>query len=269
MDVADLVHNSGGIFYLDVRYPNHVPGMDWPQGSSLDLSRYQFTYYIKASSNFPADEDLSFAFSGFVKDRAWRIEYGDTKVVTNDGEWHKVTFTPVPYAFNSGPQYYTDFDPAAINMFGLNLKNISGMPCSGTFEIKYEINSLDLGVNGPGSSQYLSGSPVWVNQREMGEYLKASGISLYADYSLMEDIKALAEEIPTHSLPTDFAAMIIYDENEKVSSISKPDKTTTYFDDNGRIDHISFEDASVFVDYEYDEEGNLKFEQDYPYMQQE
>lgn len=257
VDVADLVHNSGGIFYLDVRYPNHVPGMDWPQGSSLDLSRYQFTYYIKASSNFPADEDLSFAFSGFVKDRAWRIEYGDTKVVTNDGEWHKVTFTPVPYAFNSGPQYYTDFDPAAINMFGLNLKNISGMPCSGTFEIKYEINSLDLGVNGPGSSQYLSGSPVWVNQREMGEYLKASGISLYADYSLMEDIKALAEEIPTHSLPTDFAAMIIYDENEKVSSISKPDKTTTYFDDNGRIDHISFEDASVFVDYEYDEEGNL------------
>ena len=253
----DMSTNVGGIFYLDVRYPNHVPGMNWPEGSSLDMSRYQTTYYVRTTDNFTGGESALLTFTGFAKDRLWHIEYDEGVEVLNDGEWHKVTFTPLPYDFNSGVQYYSSFDPTNISMFGLQVKNSSGAPCSGTVEFRYEINSIDLGVNGLGDTGNLPDNPVWVNQRELGDYLIQNEIGLYADYAFMEDIKALAEEIPQHCLPTDFAAMTIYDKDDEVISISKPDGTTTYFNDNDQIDYIAFEDGSIFINYGYDTKGDL------------
>ena len=96
-----------------------------------------------------------------------------------------------------------------------------------------------------------------VNQRDLADYLRNNEIALYGDYDIMEEINRLIGEIPSHCLPSDFAATTVYGKDGEVNSISKPDGTTTYFNDAGMIDLIVFEDGSVFVDYEYDGEGNL------------
>jgi len=119
----------------------------------------------------------------------------------------------------------------------------------------YVFNQLDVG--GMEEAEELPDFPVWIDQRELGGYLKESNIALFGEISFMEGLESLIDEVTSSMLPVDFVAVTIYDEDDKVSSISKPDGTTTYFNDAGQIDFITFYDGSVFIDYEYDSQGGL------------
>ncbi|MFH1664832.1 MAG: hypothetical protein ABIA77_01655, partial [Candidatus Omnitrophota bacterium] len=258
---ADMSLSPGcasGEILLDLRYSCYVPGKNWQDGASLDMTRQEISFYVRAADGFSSSGGQRFSVEAFAKDApSWRTEYSDKIYVDPTGAWQKITLTPSPVEFNRG---YVDgqFDPQNVIAIGLRFGSLSGTyTYTGPVEIRYEINALDLGVYGQGSAGQMPDGPVWANQRDLARYLKDNAIALYGDYEIMEEINRLIGRIPDDRLPSGLAAMTVYDKDEKVVSVSRPDGTTTYFDNDGRIDYISFSDGSVFIDYSYDDTGGL------------
>ena len=245
-----------GELLLDVRYGCWVPDKNWQDNSSIDMSSQQVVFYVRPTQDVP----VAFSVEAFAQSTSnWRIQYSEKVTVNSPDEWVKLVLTPSPTDF-MGEFRYTQagFDPKQIVGLGLKFTSSAGSGAyTGPVEVRYEVNDINLGVNDLGATDKLPTSPVWVNQRDLGSFLSDNEIALYGDYRIMEEVNRLVEEVPGYTLPSDFAAMTVFDENDKVSSISKPDGTTTYFNDNSQIDYIAFEDGSVFVDYGYDTSGSL------------
>jgi len=248
----ELVYNLTSMsreFILDTQYNCWVPGKNW-QGP-IDMTKAQITFYVR-----PQEEtDAVFSISAFAKDSSWKSERSLAETFEGSGEWGKVTLTPISTKFIAG---YTDndFDPESLAILGLNIQVVSGS-YSGPIEIRYEINDLDLGVSDLDNGGQLPASPVWTNIRDLADYIKENEITFSADTSILEQIRKTAAEIQTYCLPSDFVAFTVFDEDENLVSITKPNQTTTYFNESSQVDYITFEDGSIFVDYEYDEDGNL------------
>lgn len=256
---VDLGASLYGDMYLDLNWSCYVPGRNW--SGPVDMTRHQIKYYVRTAENFTSVTETPVRVAAFVKDSPnWRTEFGEQVEVPSDGQWHEVKLTPCPVDFNQGYVYYQDFDPTKIAAIGLRVNNpTSGgfVAVSGSLEVRYEINEIENGLHDLSYYDAMPDDPVWVDQRDLANYLKSNNIGLYSDFGLMEEIKSLAEEVPGYMLPSDFAATIVYDEDKEVKSIAKPDGTTTHFSDEGRIDYISFSSGSVFIDYEYNPEGEL------------
>ncbi|MFC1570532.1 LamG-like jellyroll fold domain-containing protein, partial [Candidatus Omnitrophota bacterium] len=247
---------SFGEMLLDVRYSCWVPDKNWHDNSSLDMSSQQVVFYVRPTQ----DVLVPFSVEAFAQSTSsWRIQYSERVTVSNSEEWVKLVLTPSPTDFMGEFRYtQSGFDPSQIVGLGLKFSSSTGTAAyTGPVEIRYEVNDVNLGVNDLGATDKLPGSPVWVNQRDLGSYLRDNEIALYGDYRVMEEVNRLVDEVPEYTLPSDFVAMTVFDKNDKVSSISKPDGTTTHFNDNSQIDYIEFEDGSRFVDYEYDTSGRL------------
>ncbi|MBU1084183.1 MAG: hypothetical protein KKG84_03715, partial [Candidatus Omnitrophica bacterium] len=251
--------NSTGELLLDLRYPFYVPGMNWQTCQPLDMTGQEITFYVRVKDDYVSNTAEPLYMKAFVKDDpSWKTEYSGNVRIDASGEWTKVTLIPSPLYFNTN---YADagFDPKMIIAIGLTVQSASSSYMySGALEIKYEINGVDLGVCGLGDTGILPSNPVWTDQKDLAEYLKQAGIALYGNYSIMSEVNRLIDELPEYSLPKDFAAFTVYDQDDNVTSISKPDGTTTWFDASNRIDFITFENGEVFIDYEYDPEDGLK-----------
>ncbi|MFC1480038.1 hypothetical protein ACFL5Y_01165 [Candidatus Omnitrophota bacterium] len=257
---VDLRSGSAGEILLDVRYDCWVPEKNWQNGSSIDMTTQQLVFYVRSVEGFSSNTQQPFFVEAFTQCAPdWKIQYADKVFVTGSGEWTKIVLMPSPTDFKDAFRYSDgNFNPEEIIGLGLRFTSPnSSYNYTGPVEIRYEINSIDLGISDLSATAKLPTDPVWVNLRDLSDYLKTNEISFYGDYTIMGQINRLIGEIPSHSLRSDFAAMTVYDQHENVSSISKPDGTTTYFNDNNQIDYITFQDGSVFIDYEYDTGGNL------------
>ena len=243
--------------YLDVRYNCYVPDMNWSNGKSIDLTTQEIVFYVRTSKDFNSTTNEPLYLEAFVKDATWKTEYSIKQEFQIGGEWTKVTLTPLPIDFNYG-YVNRNFDPTRINAIGFRVSSkFNAGVYTGDLEIKYEVNSLDLGVTDIADLDMIPQTPVWVNQNELAGYLIDEGIDLFGDFSIMADINQIRSRILEYELPDNFIAFTVYDENEKVEYITKPDGTTTYFDDNNCIDYIAYENGEIFVDYEYDVNNNL------------
>jgi hypothetical protein len=258
--IADLDITSGktrGDVYLDLRYGCYVPDKNW--NGPLDLSRKEISFYVRSADGFISDASAPFTIEAFAKDDpGWRAEYSEKVYVDASGEWKKVTLIPSPVDFNSGYVDHRGFDPTEVICLGLRFSSLDpAHEHRGPVEIRYEVNDVHLGLHGVGHNDVLPAHPVWVDQRELAKYLADEAIGLYSDFSLMQRIKCITKEIPSYRLPSDLAAATVFDKDNKIVSISKPDGTISYFDGENRVDRVVFEDGSVFMDYEYDDEGRL------------
>ncbi|MDD4957656.1 MAG: cysteine peptidase family C39 domain-containing protein [Candidatus Omnitrophica bacterium] len=257
---ADLNMVNGysmGELYLDPRYSCYVPDKNWYDGRTVDMTSTQLEFYVRTSEDFQANTSVPLIVEAFAKDSVWKTEYSQVVTLEPDGEWMRVQLTPSPVDFNSG---YAEagFNPTKISMFGLKIRSSSSLyTYEGKIEIRFSLNELDQGLTNLGDTGELPPDPVWVDQRDLVEYIKGNDIALYGDYSIMAEVNGLIEEIPDLQLPGDFAAYFVYDDNDKVTSISKPDGTTSWFDDDGKIDLITFDNGDIFIDYDYDESGDL------------
>ncbi|MBD3379102.1 MAG: hypothetical protein GF408_01405 [Candidatus Omnitrophica bacterium] len=256
-DVNIGTYNKGDM-YLDLRYDCYVPDRNWQGTGALDMTSQEITFYVR-SLEAASSGGMGFVLEAFAKDAPyWHVEYGESIPFDSSGSWNKVTLTPVPQEFSRGVIDNRGFDPTSIISLGLRFRRIHGDTYyKGPVEIKYQLNEIGLGSNGLGDTGNLPAEPVWANLRDMGAYLRNSEIALYGDFDIMQEVNMLAGEIPDYRLPSDLAAMTVYGKDDKVRSIHKPDGTVSYFDDLGRIDHITDPDGGVFIDYEYNSEGDL------------
>lgn len=261
---VNISSGKTGEIYLDVRYLPRATGKLWQNGSTLDMSTREVVFYVRAMDAFTANTSRPFEIEAFAKSvvtegssEVWRDVYAPGVALDPRGDWVKVTITPSPHDFNSGTSHL-DFDPTSVALIGLRVKPLSSAHTfSGQLEIRYEVNGVELGAVGLGSESETLRDPVWVDQRDLAEYLRSEGIGLYGDYSVMTVVNQFAALIPGYALPGDMAAFIVYEGDDVVRSISKPDGTTTWFGEGGRVDRITFETGETFVDYEYDEKGGL------------
>ncbi len=261
---VDISSGKTGEIYLDMRYMPRATGKLWQNGYTLDMSTREVVFYVRAMDGFTANTSRPFEIEAFAKSvvsegasEVWRDVYSPGVSLDPLGEWIKVTITPSPHDFNAGTSH-VDFDPTSVALIGLRVKPVANSHTfSGQLEIRYEVNGVELGAVGLGAEGAALRDPVWVDQREMAGYLRSAEIGLYGDYSVMGMVNQCAALIPGYALPGDMAAFIVYDGNDVVRSISKPDGTTTWFGEGGRVDRITFETGETFVDYEYDDNGNL------------
>lgn len=247
-----------GEVLLDLRYGCYVPDKNWQERARLDLTGQQITFYVRAAEGFSASSGVPLAMEAFAKDSpAWDTQFGGTVMLDPTGEWTKVTLNPLPTDFSQG-YVSPGFDPEKVIALGLRLRSLSpAYGYSGKVDIRYEINDVTKGlVPLDGEGQYPA-MPVWTDVRKMAAYLRDNEFALYASGDVSSEIKRAAAALSAYALPQDMAAFVVYDRDERPLRITKPDGTTTYFDDKGRMDRITFESGEVFVDHRYGPEGRL------------
>ena len=247
--------------FLDLRYDCYVPNKNWQDLQGIDMSTQELTFYVRTTGDYTTTTSVPLQLEAFVQSPpmspAWSIEYSQPVSLSTDGEWTKVTITPSPTDFN---QNYVDedFNPENVIGMGLRIKSaVNGETHTGGVEVRYEVNAVDLGTVGLGDDGTLPEEPVWVNQRDLVEWLQTQELALFGDYQIMTELKQVVSDLPTHLLPSDFVAFTAYDKTDTVVSITKPNATTTWFDDNGMMDMITYESGDIFIDYGYDDMGEL------------
>ena len=77
--LAELNMNSSNMFgdmFLDVRYDCYVPGKDWENNQTLDMTTQEIVFYVRAADNFTSNTDEPLYLEAYAKDSPnWRIEY--------------------------------------------------------------------------------------------------------------------------------------------------------------------------------------------------
>jgi len=254
------INGSMGEVFLDTRYNCYVPGMNWQNGQTVDMSRQKIVFSVRPSSNFTANTVNPLKVMVFAKSEmsgVWSNEYSQMVDLKMNGEWTEISMIPSPSAVFQGSTVLPSFDPTKVGIFGLKLQALGGTNSyAGTLDISYKI--IDMGAPGvltdPGT---CLAKPVWVDQRELAKYLKTNGITVLAEAGTKSLVDFVRNTIAGYLLGGDFNAFTVYDENNKIVSITKPDQTTTYFNASGNIDHVRYENGEIFVDYAYDGNGDL------------
>ncbi|MCK5844737.1 MAG: hypothetical protein KAG97_08530, partial [Victivallales bacterium] len=187
---------------------------------------------------------------------SWPGEYSAPVQLDLSGGGTEFYMTPTVEMFHEGI-FQANFDPTAAVLMGLKIQCTNGKTVLGSFEIEYELETITEASTELIDDGVLPSEPVWVDQRAFSDYMRSEGIELFCRDTIRVAADVLALQIPSYSLPSDFAAYTVFDASDNVMSITRANGTTAWIDADNRIDLITHKDGTVFVDYEYDSEGYL------------
>ncbi|HPN72993.1 MAG TPA: hypothetical protein PKZ41_03255, partial [Candidatus Omnitrophota bacterium] len=234
----------------------YVPGRNWQ--SVLDMTTRKIKFTITPGAGLVFDPAAKVTASIFVKNSegSWPGEYSVPVEIDLTGEGTELYLVPTVEMFHEG-FFQAGFDPTAVGLIGLKVQCDNGKTVTGTFDISYTLESITEAGSELLDTGGLPSMPVWVDQRAFSDYIRAEGIELFCSSGIFDMADTLSRLVPSYNLPSDFAAYTVFDGDDNVVSITRANGSTAFIDGDGRIDLITHRDGSVFVDYEYDEEGDL------------